>query len=52
MPPAITGPLYVEILYGDGNCAEADDIVSTTDATQGLDYYGIPYERIYQYGSL
>ena len=52
LPPAITGPLYVEIISGDGNCAEADDIVSTTDATQGLDYYGIPYERIYQSGSL
>ncbi len=52
MPPAITGPLYVEIISGDGNCADADNIVSTTDATQGLDYYGIPYERIYQNGSL
>ena len=52
MPPAITGPLYVEIASGDGNCADVDNIVSTTDATQGLDYYGIPYERIYQNGSL
>ena len=52
MPPAITGPLYVEIAYGDGNCADVDDIVSTSDATQGLDYYGVPYERIYQNGSL
>lgn len=52
LPTAITGPLYVDIISGDGNCAEADNIVSTTDATQGLDYYGIPYERIYQTGSL
>ena len=52
MPPAITGPLYVEIISGDGNLADVDDIVSTTDATQGLDYYGIPYDRIYQNGSL
>ena len=52
MPPAITGPLSVEIISGDGNLADVDDIVSTTDATQGLDYYGIPYDRIYQIGSL
>ena len=52
LPPAITGPLYVEIVSGDGNYAEEDTIVSTTDAPQGLDYYGIPYERIYQTSSL
>lgn len=52
LPPAITGPLYVEKYSADGNCAEADDIETSYDATAGLDYYGIPYERIYQDGSL
>ena len=52
LPPAITGPLYVEIFSSEGNCAEEDNIDSTSDATQGLDYYGIPYEHIYQDGSL
>ena len=52
MPPAITGPLCVEIYSADGNCADVDGIDSTDNATAGLDYYGIPYERIYQDGSL
>ena len=52
LPAAITGPLYVEVSSGDGNCADEDSIDSTSNATEGLDYYGIPYERIYQNGSL
>lgn len=52
LPAAITGPLYVEVSSGDGNLADEDDVDSTSYATEGLDYYGIPYGRIYQDGSL